>query len=87
LAIISIAAEDINTLAVKGVSADDSTIDMYWEINIQGYYLHGENVYCVKQRTEIALFVDRVGMSHWTKGCCSTGKQFNKIKVYCKSGS
>jgi hypothetical protein len=70
LEIISIAIEDINTLAIKIVSADHGAIDMYWEINIQGYYLHEQNIYCIVQKVSTILFVNCVGVPHRTKGRC-----------------
>jgi len=40
LGLLSITPEEINTLFVKAVSRNDSAIDMDWEFNIQGAYLH-----------------------------------------------
>ena len=67
---ISITAEEINTLLVQTVSGDDSAINIDWEINIQGANFHREDVYPLAQLIVIRIFVDSISKSHRTKGRC-----------------
>jgi hypothetical protein len=71
LGVLSTTAEEINTLFVKAVSANDSAIDMDWELNIQGAHLHRKDVYCLTQLKVIVAFVDCISKSHRRKGCCN----------------
>ena len=78
---ISISAEEINTLFVKAVSTNDSAIDMDWEVNIQGAHLHRKDVYCLTQLIVMLAFVDRISKSHRQKGCCDTGEKTDVICI------
>ena len=60
LAMISITAEEMNTLLVQTVSGNDSAINIDWEVNIQDANFHRENVYSLAQLIVIRIFVDSI---------------------------
>jgi hypothetical protein len=71
LAIVTVAAEVINTLLIDAVPDNDSAIDMDWVANIGTAYLDGQEVYCHTQPAKVALFfVGGIDVSHGTNGCC-----------------
>ena len=70
LAMISITAEEMNTLLVQTVSGNDSAINIDWEVSIQDASFHRENVYSLAQLIVIRIFVDSISKSHRTKWSC-----------------
>jgi hypothetical protein len=75
---ISVTAEDINTLFVQTVSSNDSAVHMDWEANIRGGYSHREYVYSLTQLIVILIFIDSISKSHWTTWRCGVEK--NKVR-------
>lgn len=77
MGIISIAAEEINTLLIKAISSNDSAINMDWKVNIQRAYVHREDVYCLTKLIVVLTFVDCISISHWKKGRCNEEEKKN----------
>lgn len=52
VAVFSIAAEEINTLAIKHVSGNDGAVYIDREANIRGDYLHRDDVCTVTRKKQ-----------------------------------
>ena len=71
LAIVTVAAEVINTPHIDAVPDNDSAIDTDWVANIRTAYLDGQEVYSRTQPGIVTLaFVGEIDTSHRTNGCC-----------------
>ena len=83
LAIVTVAAEVINTPHIDAVPDNDSAIDTDWVANIRTAYLDGQEVYSRTQPGIVTLaFVGVIDTSHRTDGCChacGNTKEINEI--------
>jgi hypothetical protein len=57
LAMVSITAEEINTLFIYAVSCNDSAIDMDWKANIRAANVHREDINSPPHRIVTFAFV------------------------------